>query len=132
MIHNESLVVHVELFDGFATRTAQDLSRHDVETCHVVVRKLELGVHDTAQVVRRSVYLEDYDFSVHKGGLDVDLSDLGDLRDQVLNLDIVVDLDLDVHWLVIVHVVVTLSELLEVLLITVRLATVHPLEVALV
>jgi hypothetical protein len=76
--------------------------------------------------------LEDYDFSVDKGGLDVDLSDLSDLRDQVLDLDIVVDLDHDMHGLIIVHIVVTLCELLEVLPITVRLATLHSLKVALV
>jgi hypothetical protein len=48
VVRDESFVVHIELFDGFAARTAQYFRGHDIETCHVVVRELELWVHDAA------------------------------------------------------------------------------------
>jgi hypothetical protein len=55
--------------------------------------------------------LEYDDLCLDQVDIDVGLSDLYDLHDQFLDLDIIFHLELDMHGLVIVHVVVLLIEL---------------------
>ena len=52
---------------------------------------------------------------------DVELADLSYLIDQISNLNLIIDLYHDSHWLIVVYIIVALGELGQVLLVTVRL-----------
>ena len=127
MSRDKCFVVDVELFDTLTSDSSQHLHGRDIETCHIVLTELHLWIHHSAQIVLLG-HLEQDKLCLCQRYFDVEFTDLRDLNDQVGDLDVVVDLQHDVHRLVIVDIVVTLCKLLQVLAITIGLTALHPLQ----
>ena len=111
MVRQKCFVVHVKLLDSLSSDSCQHLNSRDVEACHIILAELHIRVHDSPQIVLLR-HLEQDEFSLSQGRLDVELTDLRDLGDQVGDFYVVVDFEHYVHRLVIVDVVVTLCKLL--------------------
>ena len=129
MLLHEVRVVHVELLDYLSPGSRQDLCGEYVLAVDLIVAKLRFWVQHAAKLTLVTHSIED-DFRANLRHLDVQLPYLSNLSDQVSYLDIDVDLDHDMHRLIIVHVVVAFCELRQVLLVSIRLAAVHALEIS--
>ena len=124
---DEVRIVHVELLDYLSAGPRQDLCGKDVLPVHLIVAELGFWVQHAAKL-SLFVHGKEHYLCANLRHLNVQLPYLSNLGNQVSYLYINVDLDHDMHRLVVVHVVVALRELRQVLLVPIRLAAVHALE----
>ena len=110
MISQELRIVGIELLDILPAWSGQYLHGNQVLSQQIVVAELVVRVEHTTHVLLLTG-LEYDDLRLDQVDIDVGLSDLYDLHDQFLDLDIIFHLELDMHGLVIVHVVVLFIEL---------------------
>ena len=115
---DELFVIHIEFLDRIASFPCQYLAGHDIFAEEIVTAQLEIGVEDASYLLAgRNVV--DYNFSLDKRNLDIELSNLCNFCNQVAHLYINIDFDHYMHRLVIIHVIIALCELCEMLSITI-------------
>ena len=103
-------VVGIELLDVLPAWPRQNFHGNQVLPQKVVVAEFVFGVEHSTHVLLL-VGLEYDNLCLDQVDVNVGLPDLHNLHDQVLDLDLIVNLELDMHGLVIVNVVVLFIEL---------------------